>query len=142
MLDEPPAQDLVIWMAMITAMTFCFAASLYSYSSMLGELEIMKVACNFYGDGGFWSYLYQLNEILIGGAAPLECFKDADFTVLVVMVELRRRPKTPLAVMRPRAEVRATTRDDARARRRAMRWNGMDISARSRRLDARRRTRD
>jgi hypothetical protein len=64
------------------------------------------------------------------------------FTVLVVMVELRRRPKTPLAVMRPRAEVRATTRDDARARRRAMRWNGMDISARSRRLDARRRTRD
>ena len=73
---------------MITAMTFCFAASLYSYSSMLGELEIMKVACNFYGDGGFWSYLYQLNEILIGGAAPLECFKDADFTVLVVIIIL------------------------------------------------------
>jgi hypothetical protein len=30
------------------------------------------------------------------------------FFVVVVMVELRRRPKTPLAVTRPRAEVRAT----------------------------------
>ena len=41
------------------------------------------------------------------------------------MVELRRRPKTPLAVTRPRVEVRATTRDDARAETRdAMEWNG------------------
>ena len=80
--------DVFVWMSLMFSITLCFASALYVYASVSGELDEMKVACSFYGDGRFLSYLYMLNEILIGGASPLECYKEQGDPVLVVLTLL------------------------------------------------------